>query len=69
LNNNNNLLNSTRFEIEKQYYISLFFRELLNNPTDKNGNPLSEAEFFEYLRRVTCILNETEIQNKFYECL
>jgi hypothetical protein len=41
-------------ELEKQYNIVLFLRELLDNPKDKNGNPLSEAKFFEYVNRMIC---------------
>ncbi len=66
LNINELMLHSNRLSIEKQYNIILFIRELLDNPTDKNGNPLTEAKLFEYSNKIICVYNNTEAQELFY---
>jgi len=65
------MINSYKVELEKQYHIILFIRELLDNPTDKYGNPLSEAKLFAYLRQIICVLDpeKAEIQDEFYKRL
>jgi len=60
------MLHANRLSIEKQYNIILFIRELLDNPVDKNGNPLTEAKLFEYSNKVICFYNNTESQEMFY---
>jgi hypothetical protein len=55
--------------IEKQYNIILFIRELLDNPTDKNGNPLTEAKLFAHLKRSVCLASDNESQELFFKFL
>ncbi len=48
------IFNINELELEKQYHIVLFLRDLLDNPKNQNGNPLSEAELFEYINKMIC---------------
>lgn len=41
-------------ELEKQYHIILFLRDLLDYPKNQNGDPLSEAELFKYINKMIC---------------
>ncbi len=48
------IFNINELELEKQYHIILFLRDLLDYPKNQNGDSLSEAELFEYINKMIC---------------